>query len=232
MPHRVVLTDNVDLGKLSRFIKEIQGHMRLRSSGDRHEIRQQYFSLLWYRLVKELKDQGKDAAAEIVELMDSYYLTKDDWDAIFELGVGNMDMEANKIDSNSKSAFTRLYNSSSHPLPYMKASQVIAPKKKDKERPDLEEALDESDSGADTGDEQAVAEDEQPLDLKKDKYVKAPKKPAAKGSKGAKAGGKGKTKNGDEDEGMDVDEDGEDVKPSKGKGKGKSGGGRGRPKKG
>ena len=199
--------------------------MRLHSSGDRHEIRQQYFSLLWYRLIKVLQLEGKDAAPDIIDLMDSYYLTKDDWDAVLELGVGEMDMENNKIDSQSKSAFTRLYNTQSHPLPYIKASQVVAPKKKGKERPDLEEALDESDSGADTGDDQAVLEDEQPLDLKKDKYVKAPRKVSGKGSKSARTGKtKGKLEEGD----VDMDDESEGIKPSKGKGKA---GGRGKPKK-
>ena len=195
--------------------------MRLHSSGDRHEIRQQYLSLLWYRLVQQLNLNGKDAVGDIIALMDSYYLTKDDWDAILELGVGDMDMEKVKIDSQSKSAFTRTYNQMSHPLPYMKASQVVAPKKKGKERPDLEEALDESDSGADTGDEQAVLEDDEPLDLKKDKYVKAPKKKPAKATaKGQKAKGKGKVKQEDEDE-MEDDDEEEDIKPVKGKGKGR-----------
>ena len=200
--------------------------MRLHSSGDRHEIRQQYLSLLWYRLIQQLNLQGKDAVNDIIALMDSYYLTKDDWDAILELGVGEMDMEKIKIDSQTKSAFTRTYNQMSHPLPYMKASQVIAPKKKGKERPDLEEALDESDSGADTGDEQAVLEEDEPLDLKKDKYVKAPKKKSsAKATAGAKGKGKGekgkvKDEEGDDDV-MDVDDEEEDIKPAKGKGKGK-----------
>lgn len=188
-----------------RFIKEIQGHMRLRASGNWHEIRQQYLPLLWHRLVKELQVEGKDGVDKVIELMDSYYLTKDDWDAIQELGVGPMDMESTKIDSQTKSAFTREYNKAPHPLPYMKASQVIAPKKKSKERPDIEDALEESDSGADTGDDQAVLDDDEPLDLKKDKYVKAPKKQ----KKAAKGKGKGK---GDSDEDMDIKSE-EDTKP-------------------
>lgn len=199
--------------------------MRLHSSGDRHEVRQQYFSLLWYRLVRELQLEGKEVVQNVIDLMDSYYLTKDDWDAIYELGLGDMDMERNKVDSAVKSAFTRAYNAQSHPVPFMKASQVVAPKKKSKDRPDLEEALDEDDSGADTGDDTAVLEDEQPLDLKKDKYVKAPKKKGAKPSK-AKA-----STNDDVNE----NEKSEDEKPSKGKGKGKgkgkAGAGRGRGKK-
>ena len=205
-----------------RFIKEIQGHMRLRASGDRYEIRQQYLPMLWYRMVKELQSEGKESITNIIELMDSYYLTKDDWDAILELGVGEMDMEKIKIESNVKSSFTRTYNQMSHPLPYLKASQVVAPKKISKDRPDIEEAIDESDSGISSGDDQAILEEDEPLDLKKDKYVKAAKKKPKNKKASAKGKAKGKVKDESQDE-EDMSE--EEVKPKKGaaaKGKGRA----------
>ena len=102
----VVLT--VAPGKLARFVKEIQGHMRLRSSGDRNETRQQYVPILWEQLVKRLERDGKDVVPEVIELMDSYFLTKEDFDAIMELGVGPMDQENTKIEPKTKSTFTRL----------------------------------------------------------------------------------------------------------------------------
>jgi replication factor C subunit 1 len=102
------LGKNSTANKLSRMVKEIQAHMRLRSSGDRHEIRQQYVPMLWTDLVQKLQKEGKEAVPEIIELMDSYYLTKDDFDAIMELGVGPMDQEKVKIDTQAKSTFTRL----------------------------------------------------------------------------------------------------------------------------
>lgn len=103
------LGKNSSLGKAMRQVKEIQGHMRLRSSADRHEVRQQYMPALWAQLVQKLAEEGKDSVPEIIDLMDSYFLTKDDWDAIAELGVGPMDFEKLSIDSQSKSAFTRMY---------------------------------------------------------------------------------------------------------------------------
>jgi replication factor C subunit 1 len=102
------LGNNSKLGKLSRFVKEIQGHMRLRVTADRHEIRQTYLPILFEKLIKRLQQDGKDAVPEIIELMDSYFLTKDDWDAILELGVGQADMEKVKIETQAKSTFTRL----------------------------------------------------------------------------------------------------------------------------
>ena len=101
------LGNNSKTGKLSRFIKEIQGHMRLRVSADKNEIRQTYLPILFEKLVKRLQDDGKEAVSDIIELMDSYYLTKDDWDAILELGVGKADMESIKIETQAKATFTR-----------------------------------------------------------------------------------------------------------------------------
>ena len=102
------LGKNSNQGKLTRLVKEIQAHMRLRSSGDRHEVRQQYIPVLWTEMVKKLQQEGKEAVPEIIELMDSYFLTKDDFDAILELGIGPMDQDKVKIESQAKATFTRL----------------------------------------------------------------------------------------------------------------------------
>ena len=209
-----------------RYVKEIQAHMRLRASGDRHEIRQQYLPTLWYRLVKDLEHQGKDGVQNVIALMDSYFLTREDWDAIFELGVGPMDSESVKLDTQTKAAFTRLYNLQSHPLPFMKASNVVMAKKASKEQPDLEEAIEASEEGEDSGPDADPVAEEPVLDLKTDKYVKAPKKSAAK-----KGGAKRKAKA--QEDGDDIDGSDEDVKPKKGKVSAieKTGTARGRPKK-
>ena len=101
------LGQNSAQGKLTRFVKEIQGHMRLRTTGDRHEIRQQYLPVLWQELVNRLQTEGKEAIDEVIQLMDSYYLTRDDFDAIMELGVGPQKADKVKIGTQDKSAFTR-----------------------------------------------------------------------------------------------------------------------------
>jgi replication factor C subunit 1 len=43
--------------------------------------------------------------------MDDYYISKDDWDAFVELGVGDMqdDKILKSIPSNTKATFTRLF---------------------------------------------------------------------------------------------------------------------------
>ena len=101
------LGNNSKQGKLSRYVKELQSHMRLRSSGDRHEIRQQYLPVLWTRLIKKLENEGKDAVEDVIDLMDSYYLTRDDFDYIMELGLGPQDMESVSLETQTKASFTR-----------------------------------------------------------------------------------------------------------------------------
>jgi replication factor C subunit 1 len=59
-------------------------------------------------MVNKLQKEGKEAVSDIIELMDSYFLTKDDFDAIMELGVGPMDQEKVKIETQAKATFTRL----------------------------------------------------------------------------------------------------------------------------
>lgn len=108
------------------------------------------------------------------------------------------------------------YNQQSHPLPFMKASSVLAPKKATKEKPDLEEAIDESDDG-EVIDE--VKEEDEDVDLSKDKYVKQPKKKTA-AKKAQQSTSKGKKRAAADDDDDDVESE-EEVKP-KGRGKGKA----------
>lgn len=225
---------NSKQGKLSRYVKEIQGHMRLKTAADRNEIRQQYMPYLWNATVGKLIKDGKDAVPEMIDFMDSYYLTKDDYDAIIELGVGPQSSEGEKpvtssIDTQTKAAFTRQYNAQSHPMPFVKASNVLGMTKggaAKRDKPDLEEAIEDEDEAVE---EVVEEESDGEIDLKKDKYIKAPKKKAAaKGKKaaGAAAGKRKKAAASDEDE----DEE-SDVKPAAKKGRGGGSaarGGRGR----
>jgi replication factor C subunit 1 len=200
------------LGKLSRFVKEIQSHIRLRASGDRHEVRQSYIPSFFNSLVRRLEVEGKDAVPDIIQIMDDYFLTKEDWDSIVELGVGPCDEKTVRIATQAKSAFTRQYNLMSHPMPFMKSSSVAATKAGKKEVPDIEDAIVESEDES-PPDTEKVDNDE---DIAKDKYVKQPKKKAAPKAK-AKAKTKAKTKakaesKSDDD---DDDDDDDDEKPKK-----------------
>lgn len=93
--------------KLNRFVKEIQSHMRLRCSADRHEVRQFYVPIFWQMLCRRLEREGKEAVDDMIELMDDYFLTKEDYDAIIELGVGPLNEKTLNVPPAAKSAFTR-----------------------------------------------------------------------------------------------------------------------------
>ncbi|KAF5023954.1 hypothetical protein F66182_3992 [Fusarium sp. NRRL 66182] len=183
------LGNNSKYGRLGRCIRELHSHMRLRSSGDHNEIRQQYLPVLWTQLVNRLQNEGNDAVGEVIDLMDSYFLTREDFDGVQELGVGPMNEELVKIETKTKAAFTRTYNSMSHPVPFMKASNVVAPKAQPKEVPDLEEAVEDDDADADVVEAPEADEDDDEIDFKKDKYIKKPKakKVSKKASKAAAA---------------------------------------------
>ncbi|PKS06915.1 hypothetical protein jhhlp_005511 [Lomentospora prolificans] len=204
--------NNSKQGKLGRFVREIHSHMRLRASGDHTEVRQQYLPVLWNQTIKRLAVDGKEAVEDVIELMDSYYLTRDDMDYMAELGLGPQRDRPGMIDTQVKAHFTRTYNAMSHPLPFMKASTSLAAPKRSKDVPDLEEAVEEEDD-ADVAEPEPANDDEE-LDLKADKYIRKPKpkakkpakkkattvddeddddnKPKARGKKGAAAKGRGK----------------------------------------
>ena len=101
----------------------------------------------------------------------------------------------------------------SHPVPFMKASNVSVSKKLSKDVPDLEEAIEEEDDGEVA---EPVDADDDELDLKTDKYIKQPK---------AKKGGKKAAKAASDDEA------GGSKAPAKGKGKASAGRGRGKAAK-
>lgn len=102
------LGNNSKQGRLGRSNREIHSHMRLKSSGDANEIRQQYLPVLWHQLVERLASEGKESVADVIGLMDSYYLTREDFEAIMELGVGPQSDELVKLDTQTKATFTRM----------------------------------------------------------------------------------------------------------------------------
>jgi len=101
------LGNNSKYGKLSRYVREIHSHMRLKASGDHTEVRQQYLPVLWNQIIKRLAVDGKDAVEDVIELMDSYFLTREDIDAMTELGLGPQEERPGMIETQTKQYFTR-----------------------------------------------------------------------------------------------------------------------------
>ncbi|KAF9475821.1 DNA replication factor C, large subunit [Pholiota conissans] len=174
--------------KLNRQLGDIQIRMRLKVSGDKHEIRQAYIPALFPHIVMPLQEEGASAVSEVIERMDDYFLSKEDWDTIVELGVGERkdDLVLKKISAATKTALTRKYNSAEHPIPFHKAEDLgkLAKKLPGGPAPDLEEAYVDDIADDNGSDDEAKSKDSD--DVTKDSLIKVAKKrkaPAAKASK-------------------------------------------------
>lgn len=106
---------------------DIQARMRLKVSADKLELRQSYVPALFPYLVKPLMTNGvvsrfismlgflsmslphQSAVDEVIERMDDYYLNREDWDTLVELGLDEYkdDLVLKKISTATKTAFTR-----------------------------------------------------------------------------------------------------------------------------
>lgn len=81
------------LGKISktnkcwRLLKEVALHLKLKISGDKHEVRREYMNTLVRRLTDPLLQEGANAIPSLIEMLDEYYLSKDDWQAMLELSM-------------------------------------------------------------------------------------------------------------------------------------------------
>ncbi len=105
--------------------------MKTTLSADKEQIREVYVPMMANLLTAPLQSQGKvkgclffffttdlfikcilfnfkDGIDEVIKLMDSYYLNREDYDSILELGIGNMDKDKlmKEIPTAVKSAFT------------------------------------------------------------------------------------------------------------------------------
>jgi replication factor C subunit 1 len=128
---------------------------------------------------------------EVIERMDEYYLSKEDWDSLIEIGVGEFAEAIITKKILSYSDVYDRYNSSEHPIAFHKASELglkTTKKIAKGEVPDVEEAIDLDDEAGDEEPEQPVDDD----DISKDKLIKGT---TGKGkAKATKAAGKSKAK--------------------------------------
>lgn len=175
-----VLGNMSKFNKASRLIREIRAHLRLKTSGDRQDIRKDYVPALFERLPRALGIHGPENIPTIIDLMDEYYLSKEDYESLLELGIGPNDKSTLEgiITSATKAAFTRQYNKASHPTAFMTQTTGPPPKKLQAgDLPDFEDAVELSDEDiAVEKEEESASEDDELSNLKKDKLIQAPKK--------------------------------------------------------
>lgn len=176
--------------KNMRLLQELQYHARLKTSTSKSDFRLDYVPVLRDALTKPLIAEGEDGIGGVIDTMDQYYFSKEDWDSVLELGVGAGDSTdiLKKIPTKVKSAFTRKYNGMSHPVAIYKTGNSVASGVANKQKVDYDDVVED-----DTAKDEEVDDDDKDsdeIDSKKDKLIK--KLPAGKG--GAKGGAKGVAK--------------------------------------
>lgn len=181
------LGNNSKSMKNQRLLQEVQYHTRLRTSTSKSELRLDYVPAMREALTKPLVKDGEDGIAPVIEAMDYYYLTKEDWESILGFGVGAAVDKAvlQKISTKTKSAMTRKYNSMQHPVAIFKTGNSVGSSAGTKRKVDYEDVV-EDDTAKD---EEAEPEESDTIDAKKDKLIKkvaAKKKPVKRPAKNAK----------------------------------------------
>ncbi|CAG8611776.1 9572_t:CDS:10, partial [Paraglomus occultum] len=134
------LGQNSKAQKHQRQLKELHSHMRMRVSGDKTEVRLSYIPTLAPGLSLPLA--GEDGISKVIEKMDEYYLNREDWDSLMELGIGpnSSNKLLSSVNTKVKTAFTRKYNSTTHPVPLLGVATVSKAPTSAVVVPDIEEA--------------------------------------------------------------------------------------------
>ncbi|XP_006895482.1 PREDICTED: replication factor C subunit 1 [Elephantulus edwardii] len=106
-------------GRHDRIVQDLALHMSLRTHSSKRTVNLDYLSHIRDALVQPLTSQGVEGVQAAVELMDAYYLMKEDFDNIMELSSwGGKPSPFSKLDPKVKAAFTRAYNKEAHLTPY------------------------------------------------------------------------------------------------------------------
>ncbi|XP_038051996.1 replication factor C subunit 1-like isoform X1 [Patiria miniata] len=177
------LGKNSTRNKNRRLLQEIQQHMRLSSSGSINDINLDYVPRLRDFLTRPLLTQETEGVSEVVELLNSYDLTREDFDTVLEVSQ----FEGRKkpmagVPPKVKGAFTRAFNKEGHMVPY--AYGDISKKGKGAMATDAMEGYGEGEEGAET----VIEEDSDDDDISKNAMIKVQ---AAKGQTSSKAKAKG-----------------------------------------
>ncbi|XP_045406496.1 replication factor C subunit 1 isoform X2 [Lemur catta] len=162
-------------GKHDRIVQDLALHMSLRTCSSKRTVNMDYLSHMRDALVQPLTSQGVEGVQEVVALMDSYYLMKEDFENIMEISSwGGKPSPFSKLDPKVKAALTRAYNKEAHLAPYslqaVKASRHSTGPSLDSE---YNEELNEDDSQSDEKDQDAIESDA--MIKKKTKSSKASK---------------------------------------------------------
>lgn len=103
------LGKNSTRSKNSRLLAEAKSHMSKRVSGNNLSIQLDYLPVLRATILQMLSSSGKDAVSGVIELLDEYGLTLEDFETTLFNSASLSGRPIQKIDSKIKAAITREY---------------------------------------------------------------------------------------------------------------------------
>ncbi|XP_073898550.1 replication factor C subunit 1 isoform X3 [Castor canadensis] len=163
-------------GKHDRIVQDLALHMSLRTCSSKRTVNMDYLSHIRDALVQPLTSQGVEGVQDVVALMDTYYLMKEDFENIMEISSwGGKPSPFSKLDPKVKAAFTRVYNKETHLAPYsLQVAKMSRPSLGSALDSEYSDELQEDDAQADEKDQDAVETDAM---IKKKTKSSKPSKP-------------------------------------------------------
>ncbi|KAI5951893.1 rfc1 [Candida jiufengensis] len=173
--------------KFQRILQELHYHTRIQTSTTKTELRTDYLYPLFTKINDHLK---QDKVDEAISTMDDYYLTKDDFENLLEI----LDQKS-QLTTKQKTAFTKKYNSTTHPtVIYKTGNSLGSNKKQPAQKVDYEDVV-EDDVDVPDNDDNDEDSNSDKIDSKKDKLIKAKIKGDSKNGKSSiKASGNKRVK--------------------------------------
>lgn len=192
------LGKNSSRNKKIRLLQELRRHMNYKVSADAPELRMNYLPIMRKQFEELLFSKDGAMVTEAIELMDEYGLDRDDvFENFDEFLFNSKELKVKKfgdLDSKTKAAFTRAYNSLAHKAQALVAEQGAGKTSRKKaSRGDSEmgggelDVVDDDKAMADESDDEG--DDENVEELKK-KFLKKGKKGKAKAKATTKSNGK------------------------------------------
>lgn len=119
------------LGKISstnkkdRLSQELKQHMNLKITGSKTDLNLDYVMQLRDKIIQPLIRNEADAINKAIKTLNHYSLLKEDLSSIIELSLWAGEKSPfDRIDTKTKSAFTRAYNKTATQLPYASKDQI------------------------------------------------------------------------------------------------------------
>jgi len=180
------LGKNSTRGKRKRLLGETAMHMRQKGMMNSLTLRLDYMDTLRGQLLRPLATNNQDEIPEMVRMMDSYGLSRDDvFDTMQELWLPRPGESANpfdKIEAKMKAAFTRKFNKEAHHSQALVHEEGIVGLKAKKRKHTEVVSIDDEGDGEEGGREDQDNDGDEVEELLKMK----------KGGSNAKKGGKSK----------------------------------------